>query len=236
MNLSDETLMAFADGALAPEEAARVAAAVDADPALARKLDRMRRSAEALKQAFAGQLDIETPQNLQDVFKAAPQQGAKVISFPRAIRAPASWITAAAACAALAFFAGRTSLGGGAMMVADADGGLVARGALDRALDRQGSGAEEKNARVGIAMSFPQEGGGYCRVFRTQSASGLACGEAGDWRIESLSAEEHAPSTSGYQVAAGPLPDAILAAANERRAGDPLDSKSERRALQDRWR
>ena len=97
MELSDETLMAFADGALAPEEAARVAAAVDADPALARKLDRMRRSADALKQAFAGQLDIEPPQNLQDVFKAAPQRGAKIIAFPRAVRAPASWITAAAA-------------------------------------------------------------------------------------------------------------------------------------------
>src|SRR5262245_34466908 len=200
MNVSDETLMAFADGALAPEETARVTAAVDADPALARKLDRIRRSSNALKQAFAGQLDIETPQHLQDMLKAAQQRGANIISFPRSLRRPAAWITAAAACAALAFFAGRTSLGGGAMMVADARGGLVARGELDRALDRQSSGAEE-DARVGIAMSFPKEGGGYCRVFRTQTASGLACGEGGDWRIEALSTDATAPAGSGYQVA-----------------------------------
>jgi hypothetical protein len=236
MSVSDEMLMAFADDALAPEEAAQVAAALEADPALARKLDRMRSAGHALREAFAGQLELEPPARFATLLDKPPGRNADIIAFPRAMPKPLAWIAAAAACAVLAFVAGRASLGENDMMVARVDGAITARGPLDRALDRQAAGPAKSPAGVQIAMSFPAEGGGFCRVFRTPAASGLACGEAGAWRVETFAAERPAPYRQGYKLAAGPLPEAILAAANDRRAGDPLDARAERSAIDAKWR
>ena len=234
MSISEETLMAFADGELPADEVQRVAAALDADPALARKLDRMRRAKEALKGAFAGQLDLETPARLLAPFASLPRRGASVIAFPQTARRPL-YLLAAAACAALVFLTGRASVGDGATMFARADGAIVARGDLDKALDGQAAGANA-GARIQIAMSIPDEGGGYCRVFRLEASTGLACGEAGQWRIDALAASDSATDASGYATAAGELPEIILNAANQRRAGDPLDADAERRAMREGWR
>ena len=234
MSISEESLMAFADGELSAGEAQRVAAALDANPALARKLDRMRRAKAALQGAFAGQLDVETPTRLRAPFASPPRRGASVIAFPQTARRPL-YMLAAAACAALAFLAGKASVGGGSMMFARADGAIVARGDLDNALDDQAAGANA-GARIQIAMSIPDEGGGYCRVFRLEASTGLACGEAGQWRIDALAASDSATDASGYATAAGELPEIILNAANQRRAGDPLDTDAERRAMREGWR
>lgn len=234
MMISDETLMAFADGALPAEETLRVTAALEADPALARKLDRMRRASQALQAAFAGQLDVETPAHLLAPFANAPGRGASVISFPQKARGPL-YLLAAAACMALAFLAGKASVGDGVMMFARANGVIVARGSMDEALDRQAAGANAGGS-IQIAMSLPEEGGGYCRVFKLDASTGLACGKGGDWAIEALAASDENTASPNYEVAAGALPEAILTAANTRRAGDPLDAETERRAMQARWR
>lgn len=234
MIIRDETLMAFADGALRAEETLRVTAALKADPALARKLDRMRRASQALQAAFAGQLDVAISAHLLAPFANAPDRGASVISFAQKARRPL-YLLAAAACAALAFLAGKASVGDGAMMFARANGVIVARGRLDEALDRQAAGANA-GGRIQIAMSLPEEGGGYCRVFKLDASTGLACGQGGEWRIEALAASDDNAASPNYEVAAGALPEAILSAANKRRAGDPLDPETERRAMQARWR
>jgi|CXWL01.1.fsa_nt_gi hypothetical protein len=234
MMISDETLMAFADDELSAGEARRVVAALEADPALALKLDRMRRAKAALKGAFSGQLELETPARLLAPFASPPRRGASIIAFPQAARRPL-YMLAAAACAALVFLVGRASVGADTPMFARADGGIVARGDLDRALDAQAAGASE-GARIQIAMSIPEDGGGYCRVFKLDASAGLACGEGGEWRIDALVASEGATDASGYATAGGELPDAILNAANQRRAGDPLDAAAERQAMQARWR
>lgn len=234
MMISDETLMAFADGELPAVEAERVAAALEADPALARKLDRMRRAKAALKGAFAGQLELETPARLLAALANPPRRGASIIAFPQATRRPL-YALAAAACVALVFLVGRASVGDGAVMFARADGAIVASGDLDRALDAQASGGSAV-ARIQIAMSIPEEGGGYCRVFKLDASAGLACGEGGEWRIDALVASEGASDASGYATAGGELPETILSAANRRRAGDPLDAEAERQAMQGRWR
>ena len=234
MMISDEALMAFADDALPAEEAQRVAAALGANPVLARKLDRMRRAKAALRGAFSGQQDVEIPERLLALFGNSPRRDASVIAFPQTARRPLYWL-AAAACAALAFLAGKASVGDDAMMFAQLNGAILARGNLDEALDRQAAGASA-NARIQIAMSIADEGGGYCRVFRLDASTGLACGQGGDWRIEALAASDGAADSSSYETAAGALPAAILSAANHKRAGDPLDADAERRAMQSRWR
>ncbi|MEQ1619724.1 MAG: hypothetical protein ABL883_15425 [Terricaulis sp.] len=234
MSISEETLMAFADDELSAEEAQRVAAALDADPALVLKLDRMRRAKAALEGAFGGQLDLETPARLLAPFANPPRASASILAFPQGARRPL-YALAAAACAALVFLVGRASVGDGAVMFARADGVIVAWGDLDKALDAQAAGANA-GARIQIAMSIPDEGGGYCRVFRLEASTGLACGEAGEWRIDALAASNGATDASGYATAAGALPAIIQDAANQRRAGDPLDADAERRAMREGWR
>jgi hypothetical protein len=234
MTISDEALMAFADGELPVEQSRRVAAALDADPVLARKLDRMRRAKAALEGAFSGQLEVEVPARLLALFETSPRRGASVIAFPQTARRPLYWL-AAAACAGLAFLAGKASIGDDAMMFTQSDGAILARGSLDEALDRQAAGASA-DARIQIAMSIADESGGYCRVFRLEASTGLACGQGGDWRIEALAASDGAAHSPNYETAAGAVPEAILSAANDRRAGDPLDADAERRAMQTRWR
>ncbi len=74
MSIPDETLMAYADGTLAPEEATRVARGVAADPVLAERLGQLRAGGEAARGAFAGVLQEPVPDRLLAVLqRSAPQ-------------------------------------------------------------------------------------------------------------------------------------------------------------------
>ena len=71
--VSDEQLMAFADGMLEPAEAARVEAAIAADPTLERRLHVFRLTGDGLKPFYDGILDEPVPQRLIDaVHRHAP--------------------------------------------------------------------------------------------------------------------------------------------------------------------
>ncbi|MBL8551030.1 MAG: hypothetical protein JNJ73_13675 [Hyphomonadaceae bacterium] len=228
--IDDERLMAFADGMLDADEHRRIEVALAADPVLAAKVARMKRVAADLRGAFAGQLDLEVPPRLQAL--VAPKPAGNVVRFPARMRRQAWLGLAAAACLGLAFVAGRAT--SPELMRTDPTRGLIARGALQQALDARPSGGGASGG-VAIALSFADQAGGHCRVFELEANAGLACGERGDWRIVALT--EAAPSRAGEVVqAAGAIPDAILHAADERRAGDPLDAAGERAAIAARWR
>lgn len=84
----DETLMAFADGALGHEEAARIADAVSRDPALAARVESFKMTRTLTKRAFG---DVEVPQRLSErisaLTAAAAQTEAKIVA-PDAARPP----------------------------------------------------------------------------------------------------------------------------------------------------
>ena len=69
--LDDETLMAYADGALGPEEAAAVRAALAADPEAAADVDRFRESARLVRAAFDDTLAEPVPPTLERRVRAA---------------------------------------------------------------------------------------------------------------------------------------------------------------------
>ena len=118
-----------------------------------------------------------------------------------------------------------------APMIAPADGGLAARGALARALDTQL--AADQAGAVRIGLSFERADGGYCRTFdlAADNTSGLACREGEDWRI-ALTAR----SPGGGELRqAGATPE-ILAAVDAIIEGDVLDAEAERAARDANWR
>lgn len=230
--IDDERLMAFADGMLSEEERRLVEAEVAADPTLAAKVERMRRVTAELRGAFAGQLDLDVPERLLAPLRAdAAERPRTVIPFPTRVQRQAWMSAAAAACLAFAFFAGRTSAPD--LLRMDSARGLVAEGALQQALNAQTSGNASNGVRV--ALSFADKSGGHCRVFEMQSSAGLACGQRGDWRVVAL-AETSAQHTGGVTQAGGALPQSILQAAEDRRAGDPLDAEGENAAIAAGWR
>lgn len=69
---SDETLMAYADGALAPDERERIAAEIEHDPEALALVALYRRSASAVRGAFDEPLRAPLPGSLVDMILAAP--------------------------------------------------------------------------------------------------------------------------------------------------------------------
>lgn len=235
--VSDELIMAFADDALEGEEKARVAAAVAADPALTERVGRLRRTRDELRGAFAGQLDLPAPASMLALFdKPVGGSGsAKILPFAKPRQPEAiptfGWAAAAAACLAIAFVAGRVS-GPAPLVRMTAERGLLADGALRQSLDKAASGG---TGTVRIALSFPQQGGGFCRVFNAGADAGLACNVKGDWRIVAMATAPQAPTGDMHQ-AAGEIPAAIAEAAEDRRSGDPLDAAGEQEAVAKGWK
>lgn len=125
--MDDETLMAYVDGELDAEDAARVHDAVARDPELRQRAEVFETSAQRLRDAFQHELDVPVPQSLQAVLEAAPPRPGLWQRLAGLIAAePAS--VALAACVLLAVGAGAGVL---AMRVTAPAGklgeGLIAR-------------------------------------------------------------------------------------------------------------
>ena len=247
MNYSDEVLMAYADGELPEPERSEVERAVRADPALAAIVERHRTLRRDVFTAFAGVLEEPVPQKLR------PAPGAKVLSLeaartararvtpPAPAPAPRSiWPRwgALAATLVLGVLAGSLwfddSSGDGSMVVADANGRLVARGLLAGALSRQLASDPAPTSPVRIGVSFATKRGGYCRSFSVGSSAGLACRDGEAWRIPVLS--EARAANGEFRQAASVTPVAVLDAIDERIAGTTLDAPAERVARERGWK
>jgi hypothetical protein len=235
MRFSDETLMAYADGELDPQERAAIEEAMRNDPAIANAVANHLALRSDVAAAFAGILDEPVPARLQ------PQVPAPVLSLDaaRAERTAAkarrtwSWPEwgALAAMLVVGVLAGKT-LPGRAPAIAGNGGQVVAQGELASALDRQVGGQGSGKVKVGV--SFAARDGDYCRTFVMGTSAGLACRAGGQWKIPVLS--ETAPEAGGgYRQAGSALPAAVLDAVDERIAGKPLDAAGEEAARARGW-
>lgn len=238
MTIDDEIFFAWLDGELDGEEAARVESLVAADPALSQKAAQHRALAAGLQSAFGPVLsDPVDPA----AFGLAPPPAAPVIDLADARRVLAErraaplWQQwgALAATLALGIVTGTMVAGGPSAPVAERGGQLVASADLDKALDvRLASAPEPDGARIGL--TFRNGEGAICRTFASGSASGLACRDGDDWRIEGL-----VPAPSGqagdYRMASGSDP-ALAALVDGAMAGEPMDAAQEQAARDAGWR
>jgi hypothetical protein len=228
--ITPEQIVAFVDGELDDAARAEVEAAAQADAVVAADIAAHRRLRAQLAAAFGPIADEPVPEAL--LRAAAPPAEAEVIAFkPRYVftRPQMMQAGAMAACLiagvllSLAFTGPRGDF-------APTSSGLVARGALEQALTKQLAADDTAAGRPRIGMTFRNDEGSLCRTFTTTANEGLACHQAGDWRIEVATRAAASPE---FAQAASPL---LIQAVEAHIAGEPFDAAAEKQARDKGWR
>lgn len=238
----DEILMRRVDGELSPDAGAAIDAAAAGDPALARRLERLRGLRTLAREAFPAAPDARDADLTRLILSGATRSepwtaglagGLREAFAPR--HAPV-WAGAAAACFVLGLAVGwlgqeRTPEG-----FAVASDGAIADAALVRVLDRglAADGADGEGRAVGL--TFRDADGRWCRTFRAGDAgvAGLACRTDGDWRMQALAPFQ--ASDSEVRTAGADTPAAVLAAVDALIGGETLDAAAEAQARDAGWR
>lgn len=230
MTIEPEMLMAYADGALDPLNAKRVERAIADDPALGEEVARHRRLKARLAGAYAPIADEPVPDKL------AAMLTSNVVPMPQRTPSRARlslpvWQSAAAmaACLVVGVLLGRQVDQG---PIAATDHGLYAAGPLASALDRQASGAA---GPVRIAVSFRAQDNGFCRVFQSAAADGIACRDPRGWALR-RTMPGSAPQAKGGYAQAGSSDAELMAVAQDMMADMPLDAEGEKAAIAKDWR
>ena len=255
MSIPDEKLMAYADGELDAVERAQVEAAIDADPSLARRVEKHRALRSKVSSAYASVLDEPVPERLLNAVRGAPAapRDDRVVDTGRAPVArsrdrmatrAASWSwpqwLAIAASVAVGVVVGRGVLTSPRPSIGTESGKLVAQAALDDALTNQLASEQSRSAPVQIGVSFRAKGGELCRTFSIRQAdtlSGVACREASSWSVRVLARAEGAQTQPGnYQQAGSGMPAAVRAAVEAQIADEPLDAAAEMAAQKNGWK
>lgn len=239
--VTDEQIYAFIDGEIDADLRTRVAAAIDADPALAQRVAQQRQLQQLLRAQFDPVLEEPVPDHLHAAM--APPDGAALdLATARARRSapvtsrPAwqSWGAQAAALALGLLLGAMFFSRSGSLPYVEQGGELLARGALQEALSRKLSG-DEPAGGIAIGLSIRTNEDGFCRSFTLDAGqAGLACRHDDEWRIDLLT--RAASSDNAYRQAGSAMPESLRLAIEARAIGDPLSIEDEAIARGAGWR
>jgi anti-sigma factor RsiW len=247
VTVSDETLMAYADGETDAATRAIVEAAMRDDPEVRRRVAHHQALREAVKGAFAAVIDEPVPRRLIAAARGAPAgnvvdlAGARDAAAINAPRRPLSWQPAAMAASLLLGLAlGYLGWhGSNTLVTVGANGELVAGAGLAAALSSQLSADHPPGTVATTGLSFRTKIGDYCRTFAltaTHPNSGLACREGNSWKVKVLAqSPETTANSSGFRPAASADSAAVRAAVEESIEGEPLDQAGEIAARRGDW-
>jgi hypothetical protein len=244
VSISEEHLMAFVDGELAADAREEIAAAAAADPALAGRIERLRRVRSLIGGAHGAALDEPVPERLLSAAQGGSDASGDVVELAQAravLRPPVPWraIGGMAACLAIGLLIGQvpTQLHT-PQLLATRDGDIIAGGVLASALNAQLASTQHDEA-VKIGISFRAQNGRYCRTFTIERSglSGLACREPTAWVAQvTANAPGEASAADGYAQAASSLAPPVAAAVDQVIAGAPFDARAEAQAKAHGWR
>jgi hypothetical protein len=241
LHLTDEILMAFADGELDEPVAAAVARVMAQDPAIARKIVEFQQSRRLTRSVFASSLVPDVPNELRAVISAQIEAyetasaaarrlepaGTKRI-WPSSLSPMKMAMAASLAAVAVAsgYFIGLQS---------QPDAGRLAHledPLILRELSRLESGREVELpvGRLRVVSTYRLPNKSLCREFRLQStstAAGAVACRTDEWKVafalvEPAKGAEYVPSSGGDLV------DAYLGNLD---AGNPLEGEAEAKAL-----
>lgn len=213
--ITDELLMAYADGELDAGLAEQVRHAIENDSVLAARLKVFHVTGRALGPHFEAVLEAQPPAAMLQAIRSAPMTrpaGApRTISFWASIRSvlqgigfgPSPWPVLAGVAAGLLIGAVSTQHGGTAegTLLAEQDGRLVAAGALAKVLEGETMQASQDGA-IRVIATFKDETGRWCRLYQGPEHAGLACrqDEQRRWQVlaagEGIAGSEDLPSPS----------------------------------------
>lgn len=243
MNITDEVLMAYADGELDAAASAEVEAALAADPALAARVQEHRALRAQLQGAFDPVLDEGVPERLLAATKAPVQAKGTIIDLDqvrqkRAVTPTRHWSlpqwAAIAASLVIGLFIGQRALQGNDP-IAMRNGELVATGTLADALTTHLSSDAAGEHRIGLTFRTKQ--GEYCRTFASmeqQPIAGVACRANDAWKVRAVS--ETQAANGDYRMAGSSMPAAVRAVVEDAMQGEPLTVAEEQAALKARWK
>lgn len=230
MTISENELAAFADGQLAPADAARVEQAVAADPALARQLTAHRMLKDRLSGHFAPIMAEEPPERLTALLLPRPAvvdlAAARAERSQRARLPRWTWVAGPALAASLLI----------AVLVAGSGGGssaVYAETQLAAVLNSQLVADQNSDAQTRVLLSFVRADGDYCRAYASDRQSGIACNDGTGWALVEQAGGANG-SQGEYQQAGSSMAD-VLARAQDMAVGGALDAEAERAARERGW-
>src|SRR5258708_2838959 len=247
MTISDETLMAYADGELDAAARAAVESDMREDPQIETRVAAHRTLRRKVQAAYSAELSEDVPERLLTAVRGGESTRRKVVKLQDARAA----MERGAARGRPGRPQGRTAgtlgarlLAGGGVgvvlwgqtgspLMRSAGGALVARGQLAQALSTQLAAEQSRSSPVQIGVSFRAKSGDYCRAFALSgevSPSGLACRRDGEWQVQSLIQEAGPVAGSGSRTAPSAMSTTILKAVEAQIAGQPLDQAGGRTA------
>jgi hypothetical protein len=259
MTISDETLMAYADGELDPVVRAAVESAMREDPQIEGRVAAHRSLRQRVQAAYSSELLEDVPEallaavrtgadrpqgrvvNLQ-VARAASERAATERAASGARPARWRWETAAAMAASIVVGVGLGFFMWGqseSPLVRSIGGELIARGQLAKALSSQLAAQQSRDSQVRIGISFLAKSGDYCRTFALSGAvspAGLACRRGAEWQIQTLTKDGGGAAESEYRTAGSDLSGILLKSVEGSIVGEPLDQAGEKAALDRDWK
>jgi surface antigen len=212
-NISDEALMAYADGMMTPAEAKEISRLIAADPALQRRVEMFRQSAVAVNKAMAPLVDEPVPDALNAAVASMVRNtnaGPNVVAFkPRgAAETPRRFgqmAIAASLAAVIGGFAGYGLRDSGRQSFEIAVGQSVPQN-LATVLSVAPSGSENavNGHTVKLISTFRVGGNDLCREFEAGGGSegavvAVACREKQSWNTRFAVAA--VPAADGYAPA-----------------------------------
>lgn len=247
--MTEDTLQAYVDGALSPEDAAKVVLYLIDHPQEQARVDAMMALNETLAQAYDAPIHEPVPQAIYDTIMQSETNpapvgvGATVVPFRR--RAT-RWMGAGVALAA--------SLALAAVILPDfmtpanmhlTVGPLANNTTLDNALDNHISGTQielENGAILTAVASFATVSHGFCREVellpptRDELESAIACQHnSGTWHIEIATAVPGTAQETGFVPASGEGPDMINTFLDAIGASFALSIEEEEKAITKHW-
>lgn len=250
--ISDETLMAYADGELSPAVRRSVRQALARDPALAQKLDSFVATGRLnLSDAFDSVLSEPIPPRLLEAVRGPrrrPAQAADPLALLvdrirrwRSTLRMSTWSLAAVPALSVGLVLGAVGIwlvqpSGG--LVREMGGRLIASGPFQQVLETTPSGTP---VRVGqhtleAESTFYSQRQEWCREYQLLVGAenrfkGLACrSRDGAWRVD---IHAQARSTTAYVPAGhGVVADAV----EKLMQGQPLALEAEKRLIKEAWR
>jgi hypothetical protein len=266
MMLSDEVLMAYADGQLDAIERARLKKLIAEDPEANARLKVFQATGQNLASMFDEHMNSPLPEKLSRLaLYAQPlpvRKSSRLGQFADALRnftRPAHPFGLAAASAAILITgigAGWLLRGGGGesgspmsdLVQVESDGRTVARGPLSQALDNSPSGRETllpfaagKVLRMAVKLSFRNHAQDYCRQYEaglagSESFGGIACNSNGQWNIKLQAQFGPAHPSAGRTAPAGTKSSPLEEAVMSWIDGDALDQRDEDAMILKGWK
>jgi anti-sigma factor RsiW len=236
--LSDELLMAYADGELDAAQRAEIQAAIDADAALAQRVHAMVDLRARVQSALGAELEEPVPERLLQALRM-PATHASLADLRRAEAANDSWgwqqwggmAASMLIGVALARLWPATAPG----PFASEHGRIVAQGSVEKALTSQLAADAVAPGQPAVQLSFVDRAGRLCRTFTLERNAGLACRDGNAWAVQALATSAET-TDSAMRPASTALPKAVLDAVDESMVGSALDAEAERAARDRGWR